>query len=359
MIDITAEKSRISAVKKFDILDSEPDAAFDRITALSARRFGVPVSLISIVAEDRIWFKSHHGLPISEIERLPGLCSSAILGNAPYVLTDASTDERSRENPLVTGDFGLRFYAAMPLITSDGFRLGTLNVLDFKPREVTEAELVDLQDLASLVMDHMELRLSARRAVDQSKLLAKEIDHRVMNSLQFVSSLLRLQSCSANSENPATILEAAASRVTAVAQVHRHFYSSDTQETSCVRFLERLCAELAEILQKQIFVSGPDENVATTMIQPIGLIVNELVTNAAKQGATCIDVVYGTDGTNRSLTVFDDGNGLPDGFEPEATRGLGMKVVLGLVRQLKGKIVSGSRADQRGSLFEVNFPISQ
>ena len=84
------EAERLAAVRRYNILDTPPDGAFDRITALAARRFGVPIAIVSIVDEDRIWFKSHHGLPVEQIDREPGLCASAILGNDPYILADAS-----------------------------------------------------------------------------------------------------------------------------------------------------------------------------------------------------------------------------------------------------------------------------
>ncbi len=132
------EEQRIEAVRRYDILDTPPDGAFDRITALAARRFGVPISIISIVDEDRIWFKSHHGVPVSQIGRDPGLCASAILSPDPHVLTDAKIDPRSLANPLVAGEFGLRFYAGVPLRTSDGYHLGTLCVIDKAPRPIDQ-----------------------------------------------------------------------------------------------------------------------------------------------------------------------------------------------------------------------------
>ena len=95
---------------------------------------------------------------------------------------------------LVAGDFGLRFYAGVPLQTSDGFNLGTLCVIDKEPRPVDQDQIDDLKDLASLVVDQLELRLAARTAIAHAELMAREIDHRVMNSLQFVSGLLTMQS---------------------------------------------------------------------------------------------------------------------------------------------------------------------
>src|ERR1700681_2171934 len=180
------EEQRMQAVRRYDVLDTPPDGAFDRVTAIAARRFDVPISIISIVDHDRIWFKSHHGLPVQQIDREPGLCASAILRSDPYILEDATKDIRSLSNPLVAGDFGLRFYAGVPLRTHDGFNLGTLCVIDKEPRPITEDQIEDLKDLASLVMDQLEFRLSALRALakadkslTQANLLAREIDHRV------------------------------------------------------------------------------------------------------------------------------------------------------------------------------------
>lgn len=354
------EAERMAAVRRFDVLDTPPDGAFDRITALAARRFGVPISIISIVDEDRIWFKSHHGVPVEQIDRAPGLCASAILGNDPYLLPDASIDPRSLANPLVAGGFGLRFYAGVPLTTSDGYNLGTLCVIDKEPRPIDENQIEDLKDLASVVMDHMEMRLSARHAVGQAQLMAKEIDHRVMNSLQFVSGLLAMHSRSPDLGEAATHLQMAANRVAAVAQVHRHFYSHEADETSCINFLRRLCGDLASILDRPIHVKGDDGNVPTTWIQPIGLLVNELVTNAAKHGSGLIEVIYTRDDREHRIVVCDEGDGLPADFNPAAaTKSLGMRVVTSLAQQLGGTIDAGNRDDRKGSCISVAFPGGQ
>ena len=129
------EDERLAAVRRYDVLDSPADGAFDRVTRLAARHFGVPISIVSIVDTDRIWFKSHHGVDVDEIGRDPGLCASAILGDEPWVVENAAVDPRALANPLVAGELGLRFYAGAPLRTSDGFNLGTLCVIDQQPRE--------------------------------------------------------------------------------------------------------------------------------------------------------------------------------------------------------------------------------
>jgi serine/threonine protein kinase len=159
----TDEAERMAAVARLDILDTPPDETLDRITALAARIFSVPIAIVSIVDHDRIWFKSHPGLDLEQISRDPGLCSSAIMHEGPWVIEDARTDTRALTNPLVSGGFGLQFYAGVPLRTRDGFNLGTLCVLDFEPRTVTDAEIETLRDLAALVMNELELRLEYGR----------------------------------------------------------------------------------------------------------------------------------------------------------------------------------------------------
>jgi two-component sensor histidine kinase len=349
------ESGRMAAVRRYEILDTPPDGSFDRVTALAARRFGVPISIISIVDHDRIWFKSHHGVDVQQIGRDPGLCASAILSSEAHVLVDASTDVRSLANPLVAGDFGLRFYAGVPLETSDGFNLGTLCVIDKIPRPVDQAQIDDLKDLASLVVDQLELRLAARVAVAKAEIMAREIDHRVMNSLQFVSGLLTMQSRSTDAADASAQLQEAATRVTAVARVHRNFYSSDTAEVSCLTFLSRLCVDLSEICGVEVQVTGDEDSVPTTWIQPIGLLTNELVTNAAKHGAGKVAVVYKADGAARELSVCDEGEGVPTNFDPAASRGLGMKVVGLLAKQLGGKLAVSKNPAGRGACFQVAF----
>jgi GAF domain-containing protein len=173
----------LAAVRRYDVLDTPPDGAFDRITALAARFFDVPISIISIVDHDRIWFKSHHGLDATEIGRDPGLCASAICHVEPWLVNDAQVDVRTIDNPLVAGELGLRFYLGIPLTTSDGFNLGTLNVIDVKPREVTDAQIATLADLAAVVVDELELRLNVRKTLEERRRRALELNDEVVQGL--------------------------------------------------------------------------------------------------------------------------------------------------------------------------------
>jgi GAF domain-containing protein len=188
-VDIV-EAARIEAVRRYDILDTPPDGAFDRITELAVRLFDVPISIVSIVDTDRIWFKSHCGVDDQEISRDPGLCASAIMTDDTYVVEDALADPRTLANPLVAGALGLRFYAAHPLTTQDGHRLGTLCIIDRNPRQLSADEAATLKTLAAVVMDSLELRLSARRLssieAEEKRAMAADAEHhkRVSEQLQ-------------------------------------------------------------------------------------------------------------------------------------------------------------------------------
>jgi GAF domain-containing protein len=156
---LTDEVARMQAVRRYQILDTPADGAFDRITALAARLFSVPIAIVSVVDEDRIWFKSHHGLEVTQVDREPGLCASAVRQPEPWIIEDARLDPRTLANPLVAGELGLQFYAGIPLRSRDGYNLGTLCIIDRAPRTLSAAEVLTLEDLAAIVMHDLEQRM--------------------------------------------------------------------------------------------------------------------------------------------------------------------------------------------------------
>lgn len=163
------ESERLERLRRYEILDTPPDGAFDRVTAIAARFLRVPIALVSLVDQNRIWFKSRYGLDVEEIDREAGLCASAIWENDVYEIPNTLEDPRTIAHPLVSGPLGLRFYAAAPLKTQDGYNVGTLCVIDKHPRELSPEEKDTLADLAAIVMDEMELRLSARKLIEKTE----------------------------------------------------------------------------------------------------------------------------------------------------------------------------------------------
>ena len=155
------EDERRAALERYDVLDTAPEESFDRITRLAKTVLQMPIALVSLVSDDRQWFKSRQGLDATETPREISFCTHAIESDEPLIVRDALKDPRFRDNPLVLGEPNIRFYIGVPLRTPDGHNIGTLCAIDRRPREVSESQIADLRDLGRLVIDELELRLIA------------------------------------------------------------------------------------------------------------------------------------------------------------------------------------------------------
>ena len=152
------EAQRLKALQRYDVLDTGPEQAFDDITFLASLLCGTTFAAISLVDKDRQWFKSKVGITVPETKRDISFCSHALtLPNETLIVPDASLDPRFSDNPLVTGEPKIRFYAGAPLVTDDGFVLGTLCVIDHTPKELSAAQIKALEVLRNQVMRELEL----------------------------------------------------------------------------------------------------------------------------------------------------------------------------------------------------------
>ncbi|TWI46865.1 PAS domain S-box-containing protein/diguanylate cyclase (GGDEF)-like protein [Pseudomonas duriflava] len=169
------ESERIALLHALNLLDTNPEDVFDRVTRLLAKALQVPIALVSLVDTHRQWFKSCIGLPTKETPREYSFCAHAIKQSEVMIVANALQDDRFRDNPLVTGSPDIRFYAGVPLRTREGYALGTLCAIDTRPRYLSHAELQILQDLASIVMREIQLRevclLSERQIVKSDRKL--------------------------------------------------------------------------------------------------------------------------------------------------------------------------------------------
>jgi GAF domain-containing protein len=152
------EEARIAALEKYAILDSDPEQSFDDLTLLASYVCKTPIALISLVDEDRQWFKARVGIEASETNRNIAFCSTAILQSDLFIVPDALADDRFRDNPLVVSDPHIRFYAGAPLVNEDGYALGTLCVVDRTPRELAPEQRDALKALSRLVLAQLEFR---------------------------------------------------------------------------------------------------------------------------------------------------------------------------------------------------------
>jgi PAS domain S-box-containing protein len=176
------EAARLEALRSYKVLDASPIAQLDTLTALAAQICGAPISLVSLVDENRQWFLSRFGLDVLETPRSHAFCAHAIHADDLFEVPDASLDDRFKGNPLVTGVPGIRFYAGMPLFNEQHQALGTLCVIDRRPRQLTTEERGALRALRDFVMAHLELRRKSMQ-LEQAERRSREI---IDNSLGLV-----------------------------------------------------------------------------------------------------------------------------------------------------------------------------
>ena len=185
------EKQRLEALKNYKILDTLPEQDFDDITHLAAQICGTPIALISLIDEQRQWFKSRVGLDAPETPREIAFCAHAILGEDLFEVEDSSKDERFHDNPLFTDDPHVQFYAGAPLITPEGYKIGTLCVIDNHPRDLTIKQKESLRALSRQVINQVELRLAKSRAdqanYSKSRFLAN-MSHEIRTPMNAVIS---------------------------------------------------------------------------------------------------------------------------------------------------------------------------
>ncbi|UTM59110.1 sensor domain-containing diguanylate cyclase [Photobacterium sp. CCB-ST2H9] len=144
------EVERLQCLRSLAILDTEREERFDRVTRLARRLFNVPMSTVTLVDENRQWFKSCYGAELTETGRDVSFCGHAILGDEPFIITDASKDVRFHDNPLVVGPPFIRFYAGVPLLYRGKYKLGTLCIVDHQPKMLNTDQIRDLIDLAKI-----------------------------------------------------------------------------------------------------------------------------------------------------------------------------------------------------------------
>lgn len=399
--EITAptEDQRIAALLEYDILDSDPDADFDELTELASEICGVPISVISLVDSDRQWFKSRVGIDATETPREISFCTHALSQKDLMIVNDALEDERFRDNPLVKGDPNIRFYAGAPLITSQGYALGTLCVIDRKPRELDDLQRRSLITLSRQAMKLIEMRHLLRQVQEvanasRAEAAAKEkflylVSHDLRGPLSGVigmSELLMdcLQESTPMARDMAEDINTAGKSANRLLQNTLEWamaQTGDLQFNPEVVDVDEMVREVFDLLggqasEKSIRLEQIGERNVKVFADAYMLfsILQNLVSNAVKFTESGFVRVVVRSGDEAKLAVIDSGVGMSDEKArtllsrsvPESTVGTGGErgsgIGLMLCREFiekNGGTLSLSTRESVGTAFHFTLPTTE
>jgi two-component sensor histidine kinase len=294
------EHDRLATLRSYRIIDSQPEPAFDDLVQLAARSCQTPIALISLIDERRQWIKAEVGLGLQETPLDRSICLSAMLLPGLTIVPNLEEDPRFADNPLVTGDPHLRFYAGAALRTPDGVPLGALCVLDYVPRHLTEDQADTLTRLARQVMSQLELRRAiaehdekaetSRQIEQRQSLLVRELHHRVKNTLATVQALVGATGRSTGSFDE--FYHSFSNRIASLARTH-NLLTEDYWQTAPLRDIAlNELRPFSESRVPRFMLIGPPLELAADLAVPVGMALHELTTNAVRYGALSVPAGY-------------------------------------------------------------------
>lgn len=326
------EESRLEALLRYRVLDTDAETAYDDLTEIAAEICKTPICLVSLIDKNRQWFKSHTGLDARETPRDLAFCAHAILQNDLFVVNDTLEDERFVDNPLVTGDPKIRFYAGAPLITSDNYALGTLCVIDREPRELSESQKNSLQALSRQVLSQLELRFHSIQLEKQNHIrerLMTTIAHDLKSSFNAIVGFAKALGKRSDRMTPKDIGHAVYRIEHSGERAHKILVSLlewsqqqiDDKRKETTRFpVKKVCEEVIELLQdlseeKKIRIDLECE-------ENLHIVTNECLLYSTLQNLTSNAVKFSHPDSDIHIRVVDQSEGVWFSIKDE---GLGMQ----------------------------------
>ncbi|HKY75761.1 MAG TPA: GAF domain-containing sensor histidine kinase [Acidimicrobiia bacterium] len=385
------EPNRLATLRRLALLDTPPEERFDRIARVAAALFDAPIALVTLVDANRQWFKSCFGLPVRETDRGVSFCAHAILGSDVFVIPDARADDRFADNPLVTAEPHIRFYAGHPLRAADGTAVGTLCVIDRRPRTVTADQLDRLGDLARWA--EQELNHLDRRQVERLKdEIVSVVSHELRTPLTSIRGSLGVLAgglVGALPPEAAHMVDIAVENtdrlvrlVDDVLDLRRIESGAPLSRRPCAAAgmladAVAATAALGDAAGVELQIDPVDEGLEVDADHDrIVQVLTGLVGNAAKFSPPGSVVRLGAEAENGAVvfSVRDQGRGIPPDqleriFEPfeqvdgsdareKGGTGLGLAIARSIVEQHGGSIWVESEVD-RGSVFRFTVPARQ
>ena len=360
------EIARLAALYRYNILDTPQEQAFDDLTRLVADICGTPIAVINLIDRERQWFKSEIGLGVRETPLDISICAHAILQPGIFIVPDTTQDERFASNPLVTGKPGLRFYAGALLESSDGYPLGTLCVLDYQPRKLTENQQHALHTLARQAMAQLELRVKIAEGQEMNERLRRamaESHHRIKNSFQMITSLIEIQLREDRTHIPQSEYQKLKLHVSALSSIH-DLLTKEAKGADSFGYLslKESMANLIPLLQRTIGSRRIHAEVEDALLPlkqgvSLALLVSELVSNAIKHAEGEVQVRFRVSGRTLHLEVRDDGVGFAANFDPLASANTGLELVESFARYDLGGTTSYGNHPGGGGQVVVTIPL--
>lgn len=385
-----SEPERLKELYKYELLDTVYEREFDEIVSLASKICNVPISLITLVDMNRQWFKAKKGLEITETTRDISFCSHAILDDKMFEVKDAALDERFFDNPLVQEEPKIRYYGGMPLITTSGFRIGTLCVIDRIPRELDEEQTFALKVLSSQVMTMFELRARNKELSKVMDVLHRSMAimaHDIRGPLSSLKSVIDFKNEGFFSEEEAqeldkllpnqldntlrllnNIVDWTKLQITNAASDSGSFYIE-----SLVDEIIAYAALQARAKNIRILNNVPEELTCNANKDGIEFVLRNLISNAMKfteNGTISIDA--SADKMGCLLTVSDTGKGMPtdiiesiskrtwsnktSGTHNEKGSGMGLKLIYEYLTNLGGTITFSNNEHGTGTVVKVMLP---
>ncbi|VXC79528.1 sensor histidine kinase [Sphingomonas sp. AX6] len=352
-----SETARALAIVDHGLNDWDGGGRFDDVVALLSKICDAPIVLVSLVEEEEQRFLGRIGLGVEATPRSTSFCAHAMRMPDIMVVSDATLDPRFADNPLVTGEPGIRFYAGAPLVTAAGIPLGALCVIDRVPRAgLTPIQAETMRVLASNVMTIIE----ARRDADARDVIANELAHRIKNLFALFQSLIHF---SASQPDGTGGHQDLVDRTAALARAHGLITDTDRPSSSGVTGLhalfDTLLAPYRHAVALRHRIGGEDVSVGAHLITPMSLVFHELATNAAKYGALSqvegsIEIEVAREADAWSIEWRERGGALTDGAEPTHS-GFGSRMVDTVVRRQLGGAMT-RRWDAQGLIVRLELP---
>lgn len=395
------ELSRLRNLYSYNILDSETEISFEKITLIASQICGTPISIISLVDKDRQWFKSHFGIDAEETPREIAFCHHTIQGDDLMEIKDATSDSRFATNPLVTGNPNIRFYAGAPLRTPEGFNIGTLCVIDKKVKSLTDEQIDMLKILADQVVELIVLHKTNRDLKKAKQLLEEQqnllvtrtrlqsigelaggVCHQINNPLAIIvgrSMILRSQlkeklPGDTEIQRELEVIEQTSQRVSGILKALRT-YAKDMGETISKVNLEDIIHDVTTLTNSKIHQMGISLEVKSAGPQNVMINRNqisqailELINNALESmenvEVKLLRIELSEFNKEAVLTVSDSGHGVSseasakifDTFFSTKSRhfGVGLSSAKSFVEQNKGQLTLIKKSNP--ATFQISLP---